>query len=118
MINREAIKRYAKDRYVSIPLIVGALAALGALAIAIVKFYGMHDKIILHVTMSREVDLVGARKEVFMSIGGYMALFLFNSLISYALYLRERFLSYIVLYAGAWISLLGFFFAWSLARLN
>lgn len=118
MANREALKRYIRDRHILFPLIGGVITALGALAVVIVKFYAVHDKIIMHVAMGGEVDLVGARTEVFMSIAGFAAIFLFNLAVSYALYLRERFLSYVMLYAGVWVSFLGLFFAWSLARLN
>lgn len=101
-----SIPKLVRDRYFS----VAAGLSLVLLIVAAGLFYvqiGPSDKpMILHFDSYRGIDFLGNKAQVFKIILSALVLFLINFFLAAFLYNRERFLSYIFVFATLAISIL------------
>ena len=117
-MNRSVLKKYIRDPHIWIPLAIGVVALVIGGIDAYVHFFTIRDKIVFHLNVNREIDMVGSRKELFFALSGFLCLGIINGILSYALYVRERVLSYVVAYADAFIMIIGLFFIFFVVGLN
>ncbi len=117
-MNRIAVRTYIHDPHVWMPLVVSVTLLAAALIDAYIHFFGIRDKIIFHLNFNREIDVLGTRKELFLALAGFALLGVMNVLLSYVLYVREKMLSYLTVYANAFIMLLGLLFVFFVAGIN
>ncbi len=117
-MNKNVLKKYIRDPHIWIPLAIGIVALVIGGIDAYIHFFTVRDKIIFHLNVNREIDMVGARKELFFALSGFLCLGIINALLSYALYVRERVLSYVIAYADAFVMIIGLLFIFFVVGLN
>lgn len=114
----ERIKKFFRDKRISVPLGVAALIVIIAFSSFYINFLDSEGNLILHFNYRGEVDIIGSRYDVGVLVGIMALITLVNIMLSYALYAREQFLSYVISFATAWIILMGSVVIFAVASFN
>lgn len=114
----DRLKQMLKDVHVLTPVVVSGVIILFSFIGAYAEFFGITEKIIMHLNFKKEIDVLGARKEIFGVLVGFSIFGIGNFGLCYALYWRERLLSYFVSYGTLFISCISLWYIYTLAHLN
>ncbi len=111
-------KFFLKDKNIFWPIIAGIIFWAVAFGIAYVQIFPLEKNLILHFNFNRQVDAIGSAADVFWIIFGMTIIFLMDQLFALALYFKEKIISYLVSYLGAFFMLLGLFVIYYLSLAN
>lgn len=114
----EHLKSFFKDRQITIPFISGIVFWIIILIVFFFKIYPLGDNIIIHLNLNNEVDAFGTGLGIISLAVVFLAAFFIDYLISYALYHKERILSYALSYLGVWMMFLGLVFIYVVSTFN
>lgn len=112
------IKKYLKDINSQISIGGGIFFIIFSLYVFFSNFKFSDQNLILHFNLRSEIDFVGSGGEIFFFLILFFVLFLINQFISFFLYFREKFLSYIINYFSLWLIALAFFSILYISSLN
>lgn len=115
---RGAIKGFLKDTRVLIPLLIGGVLWLASFSIAYIQIFPIDATIIGHLNARGEIDAIIDAQSVMFIIIELALLLGVNTLLSFVLYVRERVLSYVLLYASVWVMALGTLMIYALTVMN
>ncbi len=110
--------KFFKDKYTIIPLIATLFFLALIYGFAYVDLFTIDKSIIFHLNINGMIDLFVGFWQLVSIITGFLILSLVNFLLSYVLYFKSRILSYFLLFASAWVSVIGVVVFYSATLLN
>lgn len=117
-MNYKRLSNFFFDWHVIIPTSAAGLLLLSSWIYAVSLFSAIPDKIILHVNIYREIDVLGTRGEVYGALLTWCVFFVLDICIAYALYARKPMWARVFLYGLIPITATALMFVRSLAVLN
>lgn len=118
MIRLGYIKQFIGDKYILIGILCWVALCAFSIGFAVSLLSTESESYIMHVNYRNEIDIVGNRHDVVMIIAIYVFIAIMDGIIAYALYMRERLLSYCVIYGMVLIMASGLWVMYVLSLLN
>lgn len=103
---RISLKLFLKDKFILIPLSVNLLSVFSLFFYLLFSFQKAGEKtIFLHYTVHLGVDLIGSKSQIyFLPLGAFLVVIL-NSVLSYFIYLNQKYLSRALIAATLFIQI-------------
>ncbi len=96
----------AKDKFIVFPFLTATFLLIAAFSFAYIRLADVQNLLIIHFDSFRGIDFLGSKSDIFGILAVNLAALAVNSWLAYALYYRERFISYLLSFSSAVISLL------------
>jgi len=111
-------KNFLKDLKILSALISGVILWLVAFSLVYVELFPMEEVIIGRLNIRGEIDALIDVQSIGFIAGGLAIVFGLNTLLSMFFYIRERALSYFIVWASVWVMALGALMMYALTVMN
>lgn len=107
-----------KDKFIILPFIAGLVFLVAGFSVAYIQLADLQNLLIIHFDSFKGIDFLGDKNDVFGILFLGLVVLAVNIFLANILYLRERFLSYLLSFSAALFCLLLLIVVFAIISIN